>query len=58
MALFDASGEHTPYDDPAWVAERHPLDDAATRAALATFGITVTPAPDLPLVTLQDSGLG
>lgn len=58
VALFDDAGEHVPYDDPAWTHTSHPLDeDPKVRAALAAHGITVTLAPDLPVVALEDSGL-
>ena len=59
VTLFDTSGEHLPYDDPAWQGEVATLhDDAALRRALARFGIEVARSDVmLPLVTLRDSGL-
>lgn len=59
VALFDDAGAHPPYDDEAgWAVTQVPLhEDAASRAALAAHGITVTVDPELPLVSLEDSGL-
>lgn len=58
VALFDAVGEHAPYDDHAsWSWTAHDLhgDPAVTRA-LAQFGITVT-RPDPQLAVARDRSL-
>lgn len=58
VTLFDGTGAHVPYDDPAWDGEHERLDDAGVRAGLARYGITVTRSdPELPLVDLDDTGL-
>lgn len=59
VSLFDRAGEHVPYDDPEWRhagADLH--DDEGLRQGLARYGIVVTRSdPDLPVVSLDDSGL-
>ncbi len=59
VALFDRAGVHAPYgDDGAWVWSSVALVDSAdARACLAAHGITVTAGADLPVVSLEDSGL-
>jgi hypothetical protein len=59
VTLFDAAGEHPPYDDAkGWAPAVYPLeDDRATRDALDRYGIQVIPDPDPAIVALDESGL-
>jgi hypothetical protein len=52
VTLFDASGEHDPYDDPDWRPVVHELaGDAEVVAALARYGLEVVDDQvDLPVV--------
>lgn len=56
VTLFDTSGEHPPWDDPAWTWETRELtEDPEVAAALAMFGFTVVDdTVDLPVVALGD----
>jgi hypothetical protein len=59
VTLFDAAGEHLPYDDKGWEAAARTLhDDEVLGQQLHRFGIVVTRSDvQLPVVSLADSGL-
>ncbi|MGI8822786.1 MAG: RES domain-containing protein [Acidimicrobiia bacterium] len=60
VTLFDTGGAHPPLDDhDGWRHTDHRLHhDPALVAGLARYGIAVARSdPDLPVVTLDDSGL-
>lgn len=60
VTLFDAAGEHPPYDSPSeWPVQLRTLhDDEVLHRQLRRYGIEVAPSDvQLPVVTLEDSGL-
>lgn len=60
VTLFDAAGEHAPYDDEkAWATQTRTLhDDARLVVALQRYGVTVMRSDvHLPVVPLDESGL-
>jgi hypothetical protein len=60
VTLFDAAGEHAPYDSPSeWPAQLRTLhDDEVLHRQLARYGIEVARSDvQLPVVPLENSGL-